>query len=205
MEIRPSPKIASSFTSFSCFSIFAIVSVLWFWPKSTLAGTLSAGSQTGISAVGTLSSLTSNGNVNINEHDGSTKGLQLAGTLVTSTASDLNKLAGVTGVVNNWLDGDLNAFDDLHVMQLGGEFRQSCWKALRKVKAGKIITYAQLAHKAGNINAVRAAGSACAKNLIAPFVPCHRVIKTGGTIGNYAFGVTLKEALLTHEGFHNLR
>ena len=103
-----------------------------------------------------------------------------------------NKLAGVTG-------------DDLQVMQLGSEFRQSCWKALRKVKAGKTITYAQLAHKAGNINAVRAAGSACAKNLIAPFVPCHRVIKTGGTIGNYAFGVTLKEALLTHEGFHNLR
>lgn len=116
-----------------------------------------------------------------------------------------SKLAGVTGVVKDWLDGDLNAFDDLQVLQLGGEFRQSCWKALRKVKAGKTITYAQLAHKAGNINAVRAAGSACAKNLIAPFVPCHRVIKTGGTIGNYAFGVTLKEALLTHEGFHNLR
>ena len=63
---------------------------------STLAGTLSAGSQTGISAVGTLSSLTSNGDVNVAQHDGSTQGLKLAGTLVTSTASDLNKLAGVT-------------------------------------------------------------------------------------------------------------
>jgi hypothetical protein len=63
---------------------------------STLAGTLSTASQSNITSVGTLTGITSNGNVNINEHDGSTKGLQLAGTLVTSTASDLNKLAGVT-------------------------------------------------------------------------------------------------------------
>ncbi|MFM1826090.1 MAG: hypothetical protein RLZZ37_725, partial [Actinomycetota bacterium] len=42
--------------------------------------------------------------------------------------------------------------------------------------------------------------SACAKNLIAPFVPCHRIIKTNGDIGNYGFGVSLKKALLEHEG-----
>ena len=63
---------------------------------STLTGTLSAGSQTGISAVGTLSSLTSNGDVNVAQHDGSTQGLKLSGTLVTATASDLNKLTNVT-------------------------------------------------------------------------------------------------------------
>ncbi len=81
---------------------------------------------------------------------------------------------------------------------------QKCWKVLRKVKGGKVITYAELAQKAGNAKAVRAAGSSCARNLVAPFVPCHRVIKTGGAIGNYGFGISLKKALLTHEGVHNL-
>lgn len=114
------------------------------------------------------------------------------------------KLAGVTIVVKNWIDGDLDAFDDLKVLQPGGDFRQSCWQALRKIKAGKVLTYADLAQRAGNKKAARAAGSACAKNLIAPFVPCHRVIKTGGAIGNYGFGISLKQAILAHEGIHNL-
>jgi methylated-DNA-[protein]-cysteine S-methyltransferase len=115
------------------------------------------------------------------------------------------KLAGVTSVVNDWVDGDLDAFSQLKVLQPGGDFMQSCWKMLRKVKGGKVISYADLAQKAGNAKAVRAAGSACAKNLVAPFIPCHRVVKTGGAVGNYAFGISLKKLLLTHEGIHNLR
>ena len=63
---------------------------------STLTGTLSASAQTGISAVGTLTGLSANGNVDVAQHDGSTQGLKLAGTLVTAVASDLNKLTGVT-------------------------------------------------------------------------------------------------------------
>ena len=63
---------------------------------TTLTGTLSTGAQTGITGVGTLTSLTSNGDVNIAEHDGSTKGFKLAGTLVTAVASDLNKISNVT-------------------------------------------------------------------------------------------------------------
>ncbi len=63
---------------------------------TTLTGTLSAGAQTGVSEVGTLSGLTVNNNVNVAQHDGSTKGLQLAGTLVTAVATDINKLSGVT-------------------------------------------------------------------------------------------------------------
>jgi len=114
------------------------------------------------------------------------------------------KLAGVTNAVKDWIDGDLDAIIDLKVMQPGGDFMQKCWKVLRKVKGGKVITYAELAQKAGNAKAVRAAGSSCARNLVAPFVPCHRVIKTGGAIGNYGFGISLKKALLTHEGIHNL-
>lgn len=110
------------------------------------------------------------------------------------------KLAGVTQVVNAWLDGDLNAFTKLKVRQPGGEFTQECWAALRKVKGGTVVSYAELAANAGRPLAVRAAGTACASNLIAPIIPCHRVIKSGGRLGNYGFGLQLKAALLKHEG-----
>ena len=111
-----------------------------------------------------------------------------------------SKLAGVTEIINDWIDGDLNAFSKIKVRQPGGDFMQDCWTELRKVKGGSVVSYAQLASKAGRPKAVRAAGTACATNLIAPIIPCHRVIKTGGQLGNYGFGLPLKAALLHHEG-----
>jgi methylated-DNA-[protein]-cysteine S-methyltransferase len=111
------------------------------------------------------------------------------------------KLAGVTSVVKSWVDGDLDAFKSLKVRQPGGEFTQDVWAALRKVKGGQVISYADLAAKAGRPLAVRAAGTAMATNLIAPIVPCHRVVKTGGAVGNYGFGIDLKIKLLAHEGW----
>ena len=110
------------------------------------------------------------------------------------------QLLGVVDVVNNWIDGDVNAFDSLTVRQPGGEFMQECWKALRKVRGGTVVSYADLALKAGRPRAMRAAGTACASNLIAPIIPCHRVVRTGGDLGNYGFGVPLKRTLLEHEG-----
>jgi methylated-DNA-[protein]-cysteine S-methyltransferase len=71
---------------------------------------------------------------------------------------------------------------------------------MRKVSPGKVISYAELAKKSGSPDAVRAAGSACARNLIAVVVPCHRIVKTGGALGNYAYGLEYKEWLLRHEG-----
>lgn len=110
------------------------------------------------------------------------------------------KLAGVTAVVNNWLDGQVNAFDSLKVRQPGGEFMQECWKSLRKVRGGTVWSYAELAEAAGRPRAIRAAGTACATNLIAPIIPCHRIVKTGGELGNYGFGLPLKHKLLEFEG-----
>ena len=102
--------------------------------------------------------------------------------------------------VKNWLDGDPRAFGDLQVEQAGGEFFQQVWAALRSIPLGEVVTYSELAAQAGRPMAVRAAGSACANNLIAPFIPCHRVVKSGGAIGNYGFGPELKYDLLVHEG-----
>ncbi len=122
------------------------------------------------------------------------------GEIAASKIHDDVKLEGVTEVVNEWANGKLNAFDSLTVRQPGGEFMQECWKALRKVRAGKVISYADLALKAGRPRAMRAAGTACSSNLIAPIIPCHRVVRTGGDLGNYGFGVPLKRTLLEHEG-----
>ena len=98
-----------------------------------------------------------------------------------------------------YFEGDVTAPDTLPVSQPGGAFRQAAWKVMREVPAGETITYAELANRAGSPNAVRAAGSACALNMIAPIVPCHRIVRTGGGLGGYYYGLTTKEWLLAHE------
>lgn len=112
-------------------------------------------------------------------------------------------LAAVVGAVDAWSSGsELDALDAVPVLQVGGEFRQRCWHALRSVKAGVVVSYVELATLAGNPGASRAAGSAMATNTVAPFVPCHRVVRTDGVIGNYSArgGSDTKVKLLEHEG-----
>ncbi len=105
----------------------------------------------------------------------------------------------VADAVHAYADGVLDALDAVAVQQPGGPFLQEAWRAMRAVPAGRTATYTELAAAAGRPRAVRAAGSACARNVVAPFVPCHRVLKSDGTIGGYYFGRSLKERLLRHE------
>jgi len=110
------------------------------------------------------------------------------------------RLPIITDLLEDYFAGDLKALDGISVRQPGEKFSQSAWKAMRKVAPGKTISYGELAKRAGSADAVRAAGSACARNLIALVVPCHRIVKTGGAFGNYAYGLEVKEWLLAHEG-----
>ena len=112
----------------------------------------------------------------------------------------VSKIPVITDLIKDYFDGDLQALDGISVDQPGEKFSQLAWKGMRKVSPGKTISYADLAKKAGSPDAVRAAGSACARNLIAVVVPCHRIVKTGGALGNYAYGLKYKEWLLSHEG-----
>jgi len=114
--------------------------------------------------------------------------------------TDLKRLPIITDLLEDYFGGDLKALDGISVRQPGEKFSQSAWKAMRKVAPGKTISYGELAKRAGSSEAVRAAGSACARNLIALVVPCHRIVKTGGALGNYAYGLGVKEWLLRHEG-----
>ena len=108
-------------------------------------------------------------------------------------------LGPFTAALTAYVDGDLTALDPLPVEQRGGPFWQATWKVMREVPPGEVITYAELAARAGNPRAVRAAGSACAQNRIAPIVPCHRIVRTGAGLGGYYYGLGTKEWLLAHE------
>jgi methylated-DNA-[protein]-cysteine S-methyltransferase len=99
-----------------------------------------------------------------------------------------------------YLDGDIDVFDSLSVRQPGSPFRQRVWNEMRKIRAGETISYSELARRAGSERAVRAAGTCCAINLIAPIVPCHRVLRSDGTLGGYGYGIETKRWLLAHEG-----
>ena len=109
-------------------------------------------------------------------------------------------LKDVIAAVRRWSDGDADALNPVPVLQVGSEFRQKVWQALRRVPGGDVVTYQQLAKNAGNSTAVRAVGTSMAVNAVAPFVPCHRVVKTGGEVGNYAYGSEMKVEILLREG-----
>ena len=80
------------------------------------------------------------------------------------------------------------------------EFRRRVLRVTAEVPFGSVITYAQAAELAGNPRAHRAAGSALGSNPIPIVVPCHRVVRTGGALGNYGGGLDLKRRLLELEG-----
>ena len=115
--------------------------------------------------------------------------------------SRADRIHMISDLIEDYFDGNLHSFNSIVVRQPGEKFSQAAWKAMRKIAPGKVISYADLAAKAGSPDAVRAAGSACARNLIAPIIPCHRIVRSGGALGNYAYGLPAKEWLLRHEGF----
>ena len=81
----------------------------------------------------------------------------------------------------------------------GTAFQEAVWRELRKIPLGETRTYAELAAAVGKPKAVRAAGSANGSNHVSVLIPCHRVIRTGGGLGGYAWGLDIKRKLLEKE------
>ncbi|RZS44398.1 methylated-DNA-[protein]-cysteine S-methyltransferase [Herbihabitans rhizosphaerae] len=108
-------------------------------------------------------------------------------------------LGVVTKAVQAYHDGDLAVIDDIPVRQASGEFLEHAWDVLRTVRAGEPITYTEYAELAGRPAAIRAAASACARNAAALFVPCHRIVRVGGALGGFRWGLPVKRWLLDHE------
>lgn len=108
-------------------------------------------------------------------------------------------LGAVTKAVRGYHGGDLAAIDAIPVRQRSGPFRMRAWDVLRRVAPGEPVTYARYAALAGRPDAVRAAAGACGCNAAALFVPCHRVVRTGGGLGGFRWGADVKRWLLDHE------
>ena len=107
---------------------------------------------------------------------------------------------GLTAAMRRYFKGDLAVLDKLPVATEGTPFQQSVWKALRKIRQGTTISYAELARRIGRPKAVRAVGLANGQNPISIVVPCHRVIGSDGSLTGYGGGLSRKQWLLTHEG-----
>lgn len=109
------------------------------------------------------------------------------------------ELGAVTDAVLAYHRGELDAISSVPVRQRGGAFLEDAWQVLRTVPAGAPVSYTELAAKAGRPSAARAAASACARNPAALFVPCHRVLRSDGSLGGFRWGLPVKRWLLDHE------
>ena len=87
----------------------------------------------------------------------------------------------------------------LRVYVRGSDFQVRVWRALLTVPPGRLISYGALADKVGRPGAARAAGSAVGRNTIACLIPCHRVIRETGVVGEYRWGSIRKRAMLARE------
>ena len=89
-------------------------------------------------------------------------------------------------------------------MAQGTPFQQKVWAALRTIPCGEVRTYTDIAVQIGHPSSARAVANACGKNPYAPEVPCHRVIRSDGSIGGYSAegGSEKKRAMLREEGVH---
>jgi methylated-DNA-[protein]-cysteine S-methyltransferase len=111
------------------------------------------------------------------------------------------KLDAVRKQLDEYFDGRRTTFSLQIDWQLSHGFRRMVLETLfSQVRFGEVVSYGELALRVGHPRASRAVGTAMATNPVPIVVPCHRVLRSGGAIGNYGGGVEMKRQLLTHEG-----
>ena len=102
--------------------------------------------------------------------------------------------------LDEYFEGKRTSFDIAVDWRLHDGFGRRVLKATARIPFGKVLTYAEVAAKAGSPRGSRAAGNALGSNRIPIVVPCHRVVRSGGKLGGYTGGVERKEYLLELEG-----
>ena len=112
--------------------------------------------------------------------------------------------SGSAAALEAYFAGDLRALEGIAVRPRGTRFQTAVWSALREIPVGETISYATLAERVGVSGAVRAAGTANGANPACLVIPCHRVIRSDGSVGGYGGGVHRKEWLLEHERRHGV-
>ena len=107
---------------------------------------------------------------------------------------------GAVSGLYRYLAGDLRALDRLAIDPGGTPWQRRVWAAVRRIPPGRTRSYSALAAGLGRPRAVRAVGTANARNPVALVIPCHRVVGADGALRGYAAGLTAKRWLLAHEG-----
>jgi methylated-DNA-[protein]-cysteine S-methyltransferase len=123
----------------------------------------------------------------------------LAGRVSPRVLEDPARLDEERRELDDYFAGRRHAFELPIDWQLSGGFLLRARQGIAAIPYGETRTYTDLARAAGNERAVRAAGSACSRNPIPLVVPCHRVLRSDGSLGGYAGGLEMKERLLELE------
>ena len=111
------------------------------------------------------------------------------------------KIVEDTREVINLYFSNPKSVPDIPLLPEGTAFQKKIWKLIADIPPGETRTYFQIASQLGNPKAVRAVGTALGQNPILIFIPCHRVIGSGGSLTGYAGGIEKKRKLLEHEGY----
>ncbi|MBP3087836.1 methylated-DNA--[protein]-cysteine S-methyltransferase [Corynebacterium sp. sy017] len=101
--------------------------------------------------------------------------------------------------VHAYYQGEIHRVAEVAVSQVATAFQEKAWQCLREVSPGNPISYRDYAALCGAPRAIRAVASACARNSAALFVPCHRIIRSDGSLGGFRYGLEIKRALLERE------
>lgn len=102
--------------------------------------------------------------------------------------------------IDKYLKGEVKKFDIYDKLDITGtDFQKSIWQELIKIPYGETRTYKEIAQKINNPKALRAVGTAIGKNPFFIIIPCHRVIRSDGKMGGFAYGLDVKEKLLDLE------
>lgn len=104
--------------------------------------------------------------------------------------------------IRQYFAGEVEALDQLLVKTSGSAFQEQVWELLRTIPAGQTTTYGDIARQLGLPGHARQVGAAVASNPVALLVPCHRVIGSNGDLTGFAWGLSRKQWLLSHEKYH---
>jgi methylated-DNA-[protein]-cysteine S-methyltransferase len=126
---------------------------------------------------------------------------EIAGDVSPRVLESPKRLDRVRRELDSYFEGGLHDFEVPVDWRLAGPgFRSRALHAVARIPYGVTRTYGEIAKAAGNPRAFRAAGTACGQNPVPLIVPCHRVVQSGGGVGNYGGGPEMKRALLGMEG-----
>jgi methylated-DNA-[protein]-cysteine S-methyltransferase/AraC family transcriptional regulator of adaptative response/methylated-DNA-[protein]-cysteine methyltransferase len=120
----------------------------------------------------------------------------------TTLVRNDRQLAGDFGKILRFIETPARGLDlelDIH----GTPFQRRVWDALCAIPSGRTVTYAALARRIGEPGSARAVANACAANAIALAIPCHRVVRSDGTLSGYRWGEERKRALIAREARHD--